>query len=687
MTMTLWIAGMLLSIFMTAYLYKKIELGKMLVVGSSLYFSIYIIAAGLLIYKDTFSITSSLIISLIVPVIIVVAAVVIKGFQLPKVTLNLKKYIPIVLIIIAGIIISKMNTSEAYGTGQDEGLYQIRAWYYMTDENANVLDFSEYYNIESDVEKKEYIQYINKMVGYYRLTDDDINDEKVSLAKGVTHGILTFPALLGLWGKLFGIRNMNGILTFMFVLAISNVWLASINIRLKKVTAAIAAAVMTICPIAIWSSRNVLTEIVLLMLFTLFFTLITETKKADKGVLSALPVCAACFYHVTITIVVPLIVIVYILLVLSTRKAGYAIGLIISMIGYVVGFFMMWSSSHAYVYSSFEQIFTTTKDLVNGDNLFTWIISAASIAALIGLLMAIKPTRMVFTLGFSRLQKSAKKRKIFGIIISIIAICILAFSIYKVGKIHYQNMKVENAGFLCYWYATAFIFLPAAFAGIVVFKDKIAKNKNYLAIYVSFLYVVFMYCDFMWVHIYRYFYYARYFTPYVGIIVLAGAILLDKIDYRILIPISVICGGILIYQSRILYTARDLTTFDYEVLESLNSSIGDTDAVIMLNQGYDVQTTFALPVRATTGADIYFAQDYDLIEKIEYYKDYYSDVYVLMYDVGHYTEEDGKWRYVYKTKLQANYYDEYVVEGPPYPTEFIDMASPLALFIYEGDNE
>lgn len=687
MTLTLWIVGMLLSFIMTAYLFKKIEIGKMLIVGSDIYFSLYVISAGILIFRDKFSIDTSLIIVLVAEIIITVMYVTLNGFFIPKFRPVILKYVPIIIVLIIAGFISASHTSEVYGTGQDEGLYQIRAWYYMTGENGNVLDFSEYYNIESDVEKKEYIQYINTMVGYYRLTDDDINDEKTSLAKGVTHGILTFPALLGLWSKMFGIHNMNGILTFMFLLSIGNVWLICNNLKLKKYMSVLAAMVMTICPILIWSSRNVLTEIVLSMFISAFLLLITENKKADKGVLSAIPVCAACFYHVTITIVIPMIVVIYLLMVFASRKAGYAIGLVISMIGYVTGFFMMWSSSHAYTSSSFEQIFKMTDDMINGDNIGTWIVVAASIAGVLGLQLAIKPIRMGITNGFYRMQKSAKGRNVFGIVFSAITVIILAFSIYKMIKVYTQDMRVVNTGFMCYLVATAFVFMPAAFVGIILNFKKLAKNKDYIAVYFAFLYVVFMYCDFMWVLVYRYFYYARYFSPYVCIVVVAGAIMLNKIDFRIVIPVVVICGGIVIWQTSILYSERDLTTFDYEVLESIASCVSDKDAVICLDQGYGVQAPFALPVRSATGADIYFAQDYDLIEKIEFYEGYYQDVYVLLYDVGHYTDEDGKWRYVYRTNLEASYYDDYIDEGLPYPKEIIEVNSPFALIVYEGDDE
>lgn len=687
MIFVLWIAGLLLAMMIIAYSYKKIEIGKMLVLGTDVYFALYIVAAGVLVARNTFSIMSSLLIVLVFEIMVMIVMTMVKGFYIPKFKFTFKKYIAIIVILIGGFIISSSNRSEVYGAGQDEGLYQIRAWYYMNDVNDNVLDFSEFYNIESAKEQTEYIQYINTMAGYYRLADDDINDEKTSLAKGVTHGILTFPALLGLWCKLFGLSSICGVLTLMFLLAVSNVWLACGNLKLKYYVGIISALTMTVCPILIWSSRNVLTEIVLAMLFSSFFVFITEDKKANKGLLSAIPVFAACYYHVTITIVIPMIVIIYLLMIFSARKAGYAAGLILSMIGYITGFFMMWSSSHAYTYSSFEQIFKMTDDAINGDNVGGYIITAGVIVIVFAAVMLITPLRMGITSGFARMQKKAKGRKIFGIVYAAIATAILVFSVYKCIKVNSQEMRIVNTGIMCYLLNTAFIFVPAAFAGIYACIGRIAKNKNYLAVFTAFLYIVFMYCDFMWVLIYRYFYYARYFTPYVCVVVLAGAILLNKIDFKIVIPVFLISAGILIWQTNILYKSKDLSTYSYDVLDSIVSSISSDDAIIILDLGYGIQVPFALPVKAVTGADIYFAQDYDLMEKIEYYSGYYEDVYILLYDVGLYTDKEGKWRYVYRTSLEASFYDDYIDEGLPYPKETVEFNSPFAVIVYEGEGE
>lgn len=686
MIITLWIAGMIFAWIMTAYLYKSIELGKMLIAGTGIYFSIYVVSAGILIWKNTFNITTSLIIAIVVLLLLTVLAVIKNGLYLPKIKLAPIKYIGILLILIAAAIISSMNTSGVYGTGQDEGLYQIRAWYYMTEEYDNVLDFSEYYNIESDTEKKEYIQYINTMVGYYRMTDDFSSDEKVSLAKGVTHGILTFPALLALWGKMFGLVKMNGILTLMFLLSIGNVWLTCCNMKIKQPVALVSCAVMTICPIIIWSSRVTLTEIVLLMFISLFIMVLTESKKKDIGLLSVIPIVAACYYHVTITIFIPLIIVIYLILIFATRQLSYAVALIISMIGYMTGFFMMTASSHAYTYSSFESIFGMTKDLINKDNLTAWIVTMSVIVIAYGIMFCVKPIRLELTEGFSNLQRSSKKRKIFGIVLCVLNVLVLAYTIYKGFKANSQGMWAGKLGSVCYLYATAFIFLPAAFACIFFIKNIIAKNKSYLVVFVSFMYVMLLYCDFMWVLIYRYYYYTRYFTPYTCIIILAGAIMLNKIDFRIVVPVTVVCGAILIWQTSLLYTSRDVTTFNYDTLADIDEIVGEKDAVILLDQGYGIPALMALPVRAATSADIYFAQDYDLIQKVEYYTDFYDNVYILLYDVKHYTDEDGTWRYVYQTSLDGQFYEDYLEDkGLPYPKEVIDMPSPFAILAYEGE--
>lgn len=681
----LFAIGLILSCLLMAFAYKKIELIKMIILGIGLWFSLYIIAEGIMMHMNKFSITGAMAITAIVLLIMNIMLFTIRGFELPSIKIKPVKYLPLLGILVVGFFISASHRSEVYGTGQDEGLYQIRAWYYMSDENDNVLDFSEYYNIESDQEKKEYIKCIEKQVGYYLMSDDTATDNRVGKAKGETHGINTFPGMLGMWARMFGMASLNGVLTLMYLLAISNVWLVCNNLKLKKSTALIAAVVMTVSPIMIWSSRITLTEIAIAMFITLFFVLFTEEERNVQPLLAAIPLGAACYYHVTITMLIPLLVIIYIIAIFACRSWKYAVGLMLVMVGYIAGYYMMLSSAHTYTENSFQALYKVSGDMLNSYNTGAWIVTCGSMVITFALIMAIKPLRQVICQDFWSIQNSKKASKVFGIIIAVIATIVLGVTVMSAIKsVTVNGLRFESLSSLCYAICTAFIFMPLGFAGVYADLGRLATDKNRLIIYISMLYIVLVYCNVVWPSIYRYFYYARYFTPFICVIVLAGSLMLDKINFKIAIPLVVISTGIMIYQTRVLYTERDLTNYDYEVLENIAEKIGENDAIIILDRGYSGVAALTLPVRATTDADIYFATENTLYERAEYYAGFYNNVYILMLDVGGYGDEDENLSYVYKGTLSASYYNDYVEKGLPYPIEGENYDSPVALYIYEG---
>lgn len=677
-----WILGVLAAWFMTAMYYKKIDFARMVFVGSGIYFSLYVIVTGMLVWINHFNVFRTVLLVLIVEVINIALLVVLKQRRLPKVIFNIVSYIPIVIILIVLGIMSSKCTAGFFNTGQDEGLYQLRAMFYINDKNDNVIDFPEYYRLDNQWETEQYKLELKSMEGFYRLSKEGMaSEESVS---GVLHGVPTFPALLALWGKMFGLENMNGILTLIFLIGIGNVWLIACNMKFRPFLSYMVAVITGVCPIVMWSSKNVLTEIVTMMFFVLFYELITESPKKRLAITSVIPIVAVCFFHITILLFMPVIVITYILSFLYTRQKAYARALVYSLLAYALGLSMMLKVARRYTIDNLSIVFNMTGNALNKNNVNVVVLITCIVLAALILFVIYSPLKRKLLNWFKGVKQSPKAAKCVGIffIVAIVLDTILFISKYIwAGKNEMWEPKLTIFTFL---FTTGFVILPAFVLAMIMLGRRFIKDKNAMIISISILYILPVYCGFVWVHLWYYYYYARYFTPFIFIMVLAGGLFLNYFSWRILAPILSLTTGLVIWQSNLLYKAQDLTYCSYENVQSLASCVGPNDAIIILDQDMGIGKMFFMPLKALTDCDIYFAKESNIAIIAEKYTGLYDDIYVVMYDTKHLSTEDGTWRYVYQGKMDSSIYNIYVDKGMPYAKKSIKFKSPLAVLLYQG---
>ena len=224
---TFFVLGMLAAILLTVLIYRKTELGKVLTVGMEMYFCFYVIASGVLAWMELFSIKKVTFLVLVLEGILIAAVVLFGKKGSVKLRVNLKKDLVLAIILVAFAFVSK-DKAELFPTGQDQGLYQARAMLYMGGFYDTEVTFSEFYNIENAWEMQFYLENLKDMEGYYMPEDSGVYGEAT---KGVLHGVVTFPALLALWGKFFGLHNMTGILTVFYLLTIASAYYLCNNLQ------------------------------------------------------------------------------------------------------------------------------------------------------------------------------------------------------------------------------------------------------------------------------------------------------------------------------------------------------------------------------------------------------------------------------------------------------------------------
>ena len=154
----------------------------------------------------------------------------------------------------------------------------------------------------------------------------DKEEEKPTELVGVLHGLGTFPALLALWGRLFGMRNMSGILCVCYLLSIGNVWLLCRNLHFRRTFTLLSTALYAVSPVFLWSAQNTLTEIVLAAFITQWFVCLTDDDKNLHPFFSVVPILGVSMLHILISVLMPLIVILYVCQYLQTGKRSFFVG-------------------------------------------------------------------------------------------------------------------------------------------------------------------------------------------------------------------------------------------------------------------------------------------------------------------------------------------------------------------------
>ena len=152
------VLGFLFSLGTAAVWFRKRNVLEAAVMGTILFFFNYIFVSMGLFVIDRYSLFRAAFGSMIIDAVSLGMAVAVRrgnGMKLKKLIeldFSLKDVmIPIIVCIIALPFVSVKN--EIFGMGQDQGVYQVQALYFMNDDNARQKDFEEYHLLETDEQK------------------------------------------------------------------------------------------------------------------------------------------------------------------------------------------------------------------------------------------------------------------------------------------------------------------------------------------------------------------------------------------------------------------------------------------------------------------------------------------------------------------------------------------------------
>ena len=263
-------------------------------------------------FFDFFSLSRTIIICFsVVFCLLVFSFINIKKFK--KIRFSIKETIVFIGVVIVAILLSGEKFGF-YGMGQDQGVYQTKAIEFIFENNSNVQNFDYALKTLSDSEDYTYFRdKVRELQGFYLVgqTEPFYADENAggeSGLEGVYHGLPTWPAILALFGRLFGMGNMQQCQTIFYVCYLMLVFYILENFRIKALYEVLGLSVLGTTPLVIWVSKSALTEMFLTVIMAAFVYFACHENR-DVRLFIFIPVTIFSVYHVSVYTLMPLFVI------------------------------------------------------------------------------------------------------------------------------------------------------------------------------------------------------------------------------------------------------------------------------------------------------------------------------------------------------------------------------------------
>ena len=576
----------------------KLFILRNIAVGSALFICSFLIISQTLFALAIYSLTTTfLLISLIA--IIAISCVFFVKYKTIRAVISIDKirYLPLSLLVIvaAGLVFTWLK-SDIQGMGSDQGVYQQNAIIMANGIESNVLTFKEYDILESDYDRQLFLQRLAEQrftdIGKYIILH---NENRGTIEPGayppnsaILHGFQNVPAILSVSAMTFGIEHMMHGLTLPYITAIILIYIMlNVNLSLSKLTTSIATAVFMISPSVLMTSKAALTEIYLALIITLFLFLLTSKDKKYSYLLW-IPVSAFAFTHVSIYIIMPMFVILFIGLALQKKDLGAWASGVLSLLLYGAGFLVMSYSSPEYTfdhYYFFMFIFNSLGMNIGRDS--TQFLPVFSVIS-----------AMLVVFGFIYYNFFYRNRKgidiskhIASVFMFVMVLCILMifyrwYNITNYNPSHLRGMitTIPNLPIFAYAFGTGFVLLAAVVIRVLT-RDKALAAENVMPITFMLLYTVVIYSAFIRTYITRYYYETRYLVPYIPVIVAMGAVSIDKLRVWSKTAVAILSAVVLLPFASALAVNQDFSRMEFRAYGTIIETVRSFEpgSVIVIN--------------------------------------------------------------------------------------------------------
>lgn len=625
MTAAFVTAGIVIMMTAFSIAYYKRDIVELFVLGVTGFFCIYVLGSGILFWLNRFSINAALIIALVLEAVFF-AVIFFFVRRVPTCIFRYREMLaPLAAFVIALIVVAPKF--GYFGMGQDQGVYQVKALALINGENSNFYTFDEYDRFEEsiDIESYEY-EAVHSLVGFYgydsripALHKEDFSNKMT----GVLHGVPTYAAMLALYGSLFGYSRMIDIQTVFLFLGIFLMYYVMRNLKISRKLRFAGLLIYVSSPIVLWTSKTTLTEVFTMVLIMLYLYLMTDRKYQKYIFMSFFPLIVFAFFHVTIYTIMPMIVIVYFTLYYMTRDKQYMLANLVTLAGYLAGFFMMRECAAVYTYGNYKKIFVFG---INDKNLAIVVTAVVAVCMAGALAILVIPMerqerfREIVTYGI---------RKHMRLVVRILLV--LSLTALVVMFVHTKT-RLNYSTFYAYIISSGIVPVFFLFGAFLYRPQFITAHKDNLLLTIMFVYMVIMYSCILKPDIGYYYYYARYIVPYIPTIIILTALRISRMtpkagSKKFIIPIavSVIYAVIMFPTNVALATQKDISNMEWQIVEDLSTKFNKNDAVIIDS---NLSSTLKFPIKFMTGADVY-PESGDMLEQLRRLEAGHEKVYYI----------------------------------------------------------
>lgn len=678
-----------------AGLYKNKDIIELTFLAVSEFLLGYILSAGILIAFNRFSIQMALGLAVI---LLVLADIIIYAVrrQKPQIAFSWKNSF-FGLIISLAVLPLGFSTFGFFGMGQDEGVYQAKAIGYIYGYNDNYVSFDEYDGLASNEEKSRYMQVLgNELAGYnFALSEENISaGEDISRndTLGNLHGIHTFSALLGLYGTVFGVENMLGLGSIILMLSVFLIWLILSNLKVGSLYKGIAVLLYLTSPQILWQARTSLVETTLAFIILTFIYLITDEKNKNFRWLSWLPVAVFSYFHITVYVFMPLFVLIEYGLYFATGKRRYMGAAALSIAAYLGGFYMMYTSSLTYVYGNYDRLYIGS---IGTGNINKFVTAVSAGALLLTLMLAALPVK-----NHKKSVVKNKKLEIFRRILSIILVVLgVTGCIYVAVKSSYPFSYITS---YAYMLSSGIIMIPVIILAALIKPKAFSKNSSIVILSAMFYYCVVLYSIAFKKEVLHYYYYGRYIVPYLSVIVILGACVMQNIygelslckrnrNKNIMAGVcslaAMLAAAVLSPYAAVVTTQQDQTELQWEVVTEITEMIKADTAVVVCG---DAASQCMMLLKYMTEADIYVDMQ-DMQEQLHNLSGKYDKIYIVSMK-----EDDER----LAEHMDRIYHNDNIIQTDvkmpeklsgikaliPYAEEFETVSRPIAVYEYLSES-
>ncbi|MFI3238432.1 MAG: hypothetical protein R3Y47_10475 [Lachnospiraceae bacterium] len=619
------------------------EVLKLLSLAVAFFFIEYVVVSGLSFLVDSFQFISVMSTCTAITLVYLIF----HTFLLWKKHIQIKGNLRCEFLLLIILIVSLpfiYGQSELYHLAQDQGVYQATAITMINGDTSVQYDFSEYNLIESDEDKATYREMAQiTLLGYYPMNTayPTVEDEDVlSDVSGIFHGIQTFPAILALWGSLFGIAAMMRIHTIFYFAAIVLTYYAIKSFTKSKWIQITATSIFAFSPLIMWLAKTSYTEMFLTLLIACYVFLLTEEN--NRKWMLGLPLMAFGFFHVSYLVILPIFILNHLILFLKEKDKGYLQANYLAALALSVGYYVMSIISPQYFFDNCSRLYIGS--IITRDNFMLWMYFASIFIVVVSILVKRYASVCEKVLDYKKLSYC----------IPILAIVFLGFIIAY--ALHYSffltpqdatHMEVvqqyyglgkegiEYSSLYAFAILTGFFVVPCIICMLIFGFKKLYAHKHYLIYALMFGYLILFQCAFIRKEVFYYYYYARYLGFYIPIICICWVILLEVYKNKLLkFVVPVMCILVCLRYDVNLSMEQDDTVVEWATLIDIADMIEENSAIV---SNVALIREMGVPLRAMADVALFPMFD-DLDSQMQMLQTEFDHVYVLANDGGEWDE-------------------------------------------------